>query len=532
MNSSQNSWHRGDYLWGSFYLQGADGTFSNRDPATGVLLGEIPFRAEAVATAVDDARTAFDHWGNTQLDQRIALLRRVRDILQTRTESLAEGISHEMGKALWEAQLECAAAVRAIDLLVDATRPLLGEHPHPSVRGTMRRRPVGALGVITPYPYPIFGAIQQLVPALLSGNTLVWNCSRLVPLSSQRLVEIFDAARLPPGVVSLVHGPREPVGEVLVTNPGLDMLLAAGSAEMGAQVRRTAGSERRPWLQTGGKGWAIVCSDADLDRAAYEVVTSAFLTTGQRCNSTARVLVDRRVASSFLKRVAALTRSLNVGPPAQDDTFCGPLASRKLKQTFDTQLKRFERAGVEFPIEGGSAPLDPRLQRQGQAYVAPAIALVEECLPPKAPLPEEVQGPLLVACLVDDPEHAAVAFNDHPYGLAAAIFTSSEARFRYLASVVRAGAVNWNRGTTVASARYPNAGLGRSGHGAETNVGLLYACTWPQSSLAASGPFDPSYRVPGMDWPAEMQANPVAPEGVSMTPLDDEVTFVPNDDTD
>jgi hypothetical protein len=132
--------------------------------------------------------------------------------------------------------------------------------------------------------------------------------------------------------------------------------------------------------------------------------------------------------------------------------------------------------------------------------------------------------------MVDDPEHAAVAFNDHPYGLAAAIFTSSEARFRYLASVVRAGAVNWNRGTTVASARYPNAGLGRSGHGAETNVGLLYACTWPQSSLAASGPFDPSYRVPGMDWPAEIQASHAAPEGVSMTPLEDEATFVPNDD--
>jgi acyl-CoA reductase-like NAD-dependent aldehyde dehydrogenase len=393
----------------------------------------------------------------------------------------------------------------------------------------MRRRPVGALGVITPYPYPIFGAIQQLVPALIAGNTLVWNCSHHVPLSSQKLAEVFDSARLPPGVLSLVQGPRDPVGRALITNPGLDMVLAAGSAEMGEVVRRTTSTARPPWIQTGGKGWAIICRDADLDRAAYEVVTSAFLTTGQRCNATSRVMVERRVSAAFLKRVVALTRSLNIGAPGDAETFCGPLAGRKLKQNFDTRLKRFARAGVEFPVEGGSGELDESLRRRGQCYVAPAIAVVEGALPPKAPLPEEVQGPLLVACLVDDSESAARAFNAHPYGLAAAIFTSSEARFRYLASVVRAGAVNWNRGTTVASARYPNAGLGRSGHGAETNVGLLHACTWPQSSLAASGPFDPSYRVPGMDWPEEMEASQAAPEGVAVRPLEDEVTIVPNE---
>jgi len=530
MNSSQNNRHRGDYLWGSFYLQGADGSFSNVDPATGVLRGEIPYRSSAVASAAEDARTAFDQWGNAQLDQRITILRRFRDLLQGRSEALAEVISAEMGKALWEARLECAAAVRAIDLFVDGCRPLLSEQPHPSVRGTMRRRPVGVLGVITPYPYPIFGAIQQLVPALLSGNTMIWNCSHHVPISSQKLVETFDAARLPPGVLSLIQGPRDPVGRTLITNPGLDMLLAAGSAEMGHEVRHTTSTHRTPWIQTGGKGWAIVCRDADLDRAAYEVVTSAFLTTGQRCNSTSRVMVERRVASAFLKRVVALTRTLKIGAPGDPNTFCGPLADRKLKQTFDTQLKRYARTGLEFPVEGGSAQLDSGLRRRGQCYVAPAIAVIDGALPPKAPLPEEVQGPLLTACLVDDPEGAATAFNEHPYGLAAAIFTSSEARFRYLASIIRAGAVNWNRGTTVASARYPNAGLGRSGRGAETNVGLLHVCTWPQSSLAANGPFDPSYRVPGLDWPEEMASKPAAPEGVSLTPLEEEVTIVPNDE--
>jgi hypothetical protein len=120
------------------------------------------------------------------------------------------------------------------------------------------------------------------------------------------------------------------------------------------------------------------------------------------------------------------------------------------------------------------------------------------------PLPEEVQGPLLLADLVDSAEDAAAMYNRHPYGLAAAVFTESDLRFERLASMLEAGAVNHNRGTIVASARYPNAGLGRSGGGAECNDGLIRACTWPQATLSANGPFDPSHRVPGMAWPAAM----------------------------
>ena len=530
MNPTLTNRHRGDYLWGSFYLQGADGTFPSQDPSTGVLLDEIPYRSAAVHTAASDARTAFDQWGTAQLEQRIATVRRFRDLLQVRREALATMMSREMGKALWEAKLECAAAVRAIDLFVDSARTLLNEIPHPSVRGAMRRRAIGVVAAITPYPYPIFGPVQQLIPALLAGNTVVWKPSRHIPLTSQRLVEVFDAARIPRGVLSLVQGPRDTVGQALVTHSDIDMVVATGCAEMGDTIRAATTSRRPPWIQTGGKGWAIVCGDADLDRAAYEVVTSSFLSTGQRCNATSRVLVERRVASAFLKRVVALTRSLQVGPPTDKDTFCGPLADAKLKRIFETQLRRFARAGVKFPVEGGSGQLPAKLRRRGQCYVAPALALVEGALPPKVPLPEEVQGPLLIASLVEEPEEAADAYNRHPYGLAAAIFTGSEARFRYLASIVRAGALNWNRGTTVASARYPNAGLDRSGYGAESNAGLLRACTWPQSSLSASGPFDPSYRVPGLGWPEEMESTARASEAYAMTPLDDEVTLIPNDD--
>ncbi len=496
--------HRGDYLWGSFYEEGADGLVETVDPSTGVILDKVPWRLAAVELAVADARSVTHGWMNSRFVDRLSIMQEVRELLQARRGALAAMISREMGKPVWEANLECVAAVRGIDLLLEAARAVLSDQVHPSGSGLLRRRGVGVTAVVSPYPYPIYGPIQLLLPALLAGNTVVWNPSRRVPLTSQKLADVFDAARVPAGVLSMVQGPREPLGRTLVSHPGVQMVLAAGSSATADGIRRTAHGARPPWIQSGGKGWAIVCSDADLDRAAYDVVTGAFLTCGQRSNATSRVLIERSVAREFLKRVVALTAGLRIAPPSDDDAFCGPLVDAAAKRAFDASLRAFARAGVEFPLEGGTGQLPARLRRRGQCYVAPAIGLLEGIPPESMPLPEEVQGPLLLADLVDSAEDAATMYNRHPYGLAVAVFTDSDLRFERLAALIQAGAVNHNRGTIVASARYPNAGLGRSGQGAECNEGLLRACTWPQATLSASGPFDPSHRVPGMSWPKEM----------------------------
>jgi succinylglutamic semialdehyde dehydrogenase len=496
--------HRGDYLWGSFYKEGADGTVDDADPSTGVLLDRIPWRLASVEMAIADAQRASGVWGRGRPADRLALVQEFRELLQARRGALAAMISREMGKPLWEANLECVAAVRGIDLLLEAARPLLLDQVHPSGSGLLRRRPLGVVAVVTPYPYPVYGPIQMLLPALLGGNAVVWKPSSQVPLTSQKLAETFDAARIPNGVLSLVQGPRDPVGQALVGSPDVQMVIAAGRASTADTIRSSTRGARPPWLQSGGKGWALVCADADLDRAAYDVVTGAFLTCGQRSNATSRVLIERPVARDFLKRVVALAAGLTISPPTNDDSFCGPLSDSETKRLFDQAIRRYSRAGVEFALEGGSGQLPARLRRRGQCYVAPAIAVVEGDLPAGAPLPEDVQGPLLVATLVDSAEDAAARYGEHPYGLAAAVFTESDLRFERLAGLLEAGAVNWNRGTIVASARYPNAGLRRSGHGAECNEGLLRACTWPQATLAAAGPFDPSHRVPGMAWPLEM----------------------------
>ncbi|MCP4869134.1 MAG: aldehyde dehydrogenase [Proteobacteria bacterium] len=497
--------HTGDYLWGSFYQEGADGSFETSDPATGVSLDVIPWRVAAIDTAVADARSTASAWGQRPLSERVGIAREFRDLLSARRGDLAAMVSREMGKPLWEATLECVATLRAIDLLIDAAESVIADEPHPSGTGMLRRRPLGVVGVITPYPYPVYGPVQTLLPVLLGGNTAVWKPSSLVPLLSQKLVECFDAARIPPGVLSMVQGPRDPVGQALVAHEGVDLIVGSGSAATGDAITEACASDRAPWLQTGGKGWAIVCADADLDRAAYDVVTGAFLTAGQRANATSRLLVERSVARPLLQRVVALAATLSVGAPSSDESFCGPLVDTRRKRGFDSDLRRYARAGIEFPLEGGSGQLETHLRRRGQCYVSPAIALIDGgIVPPKVPLPEEVEGPFLLAALVDDAEAAAELYNAHPYGLAAAVFTESQVRFEQLAAMLKAGAVNWNRGTIVASARYPNAGLDRSGGGAEANEGLLRACTWPQSTLSAAGRFDPSHRVPGMGWPEVM----------------------------
>ncbi len=516
--------HRGDYLWGSFYIEGADGLIETRDPATGVALDQVPWRLGSVQRAVLDAAAAAPAWGQSPLSERVRAVHHLRDILDSRREQFAAVLSRELGKPLWEARLECIAGVRAIELLLEQCRSLLTPKAHPTTRGTLQRRPMGTIAVLTPYPYPVFSPLQLLLPCLVGGNAVIWKPSSHVPLTSQKLVEAFDAAQLPNGVLSMVQGPRDPIGSALVESPGVDMVVAAGSASLGDTLRDN--DEERPlWVQTGGKGWAIVCADADLDRAAYEIVSGAFLTSGQRCNATSRLMVEREVAEEVLRRIRALTAQLNIAPPTDPDAFCGPLVDSHARASFQFHLDRYKDAGVDFVIDGGVDParLSEGMTRRGQAYVAPAIALLDGDLPQGISLPEEIEGPLLVLQVIDDAREAVAAYNRHPYGLAAAIFTKTESRFHELARDLRAGAVNWNRGTIVASVRFPNAGLRRSGKGAEGNAALLLACTWAQSNLAVNSPFDPSHRVPGMPWPEEMGT--VDPSSLATPP------FRPDDDT-
>lgn len=497
--------HKGDYLGGSFFQESAEGRLETVDPSTGVVLDRVPWRVAAVDLAVEQARRALPAWRATPFEERAAALARLRQILEERRGRMAAMIGRELGKPVWEATLECAAAERSIDLLLEQGAEILQSAAHPTSFGSVQRLPLGVAAVVSPYPYPVYNPIQMVLPCLLGGNTVVWNPSSRVPLVSQMVAMALDSARFPAGVFAMVQGPRTPIGERLVRHDGVAFVTGAGSPEMADRVRGSVGNLRPVVIQTGGKGWAIVCADADLDRAAYEVVSGAYLSAGQRCNATSRVLVDREVARAFLTRVVALMRGLKVGPPSDRESFCGPLVDGTARRRYQNQLRNWGRARIEFPVEGGVGQLPPALRRKGQCYVAPALALLESGeLPDEVTPPEEVEGPLLLARLVDDEDEAVRRYNQHPYGLSAAVFTASERRFNAIADALRAGAVNWNRGTIVASARFPNVGLGRSGLGAESNAALLYSCTYAQSRLGTSGRFDPSHRVPGMQWPSEM----------------------------
>lgn len=497
--------HKGDYLRGSFYQESPDGRVRDVDPSTGIDLDSVPYRRTAVHEAVASALEAQRLWKQAAVDERATFLLRLRTMLESKRDLLASLVARELGKPLWEASLECAAAERSIDLLVEQGREFLAPHRHPTSFGSVERTPLGVTAVVTPAPYPVYGPVQLVLPPLLGGNTVIWKPSSRVPLASQLFAMCLDSARIPSGVFSMVQGPRDPIGHDLAMHEGVDMVVGAGSARMARRLRTTVGVKKPVSVQGGGKGWAIVCADADLDRAAYEVVSGAYLTAGQRCNATSRLLVERAVARPLLTRVVALMRGLRVGNPLERESFCGPVADQGLRDAFQEVLVAWARAGMEFPVEGGVHQLPPNLRRTGQCYVAPALALLDgRRFPQDLVAPEDVEGPLLLAQLVETAEDAAEMYNSHPYGLSAAVFTEEERRFHGVARMLRAGAVNWNRGTIVASARFPNAALARSGLGARSNAALLDATTFPQSRLGAAGRFDPTHRVPGMEWPPEM----------------------------
>ncbi len=228
---------RGNFLWGSFYREGADGFVDTIDPSTSDRLGRTPWRLSHIDTAIQDARSVAVPWADSELEQRIGYLRATRALLEERQGAIATIMALEMGKPLWAATLECMAAVKAIDLLVEQGRSILAEQHHPTANGILRRRPMGVVAVVTPSPYPVFGPIQLIVPTLLAGNCVVWNPSSQIPISSQRVAEVFEGARLPPGVFSMVQGPRDPIGEALVAHQAVDMTVAAGSPQLGEALR-------------------------------------------------------------------------------------------------------------------------------------------------------------------------------------------------------------------------------------------------------------------------------------------------------
>ncbi len=459
-----------------------DAVLEVRSPADqSDVVGRHPVSLAHVDLAIDAARSAFPAWRRLGQDARATLLEKYQAQLTAHADELARCIAREIGKPLWEAKTEVAAMVTKVDVSLGEGAAFVTDHRIADLPGEIRHRPHGVVAVIGPFNFPGHLPNGQLVPALLTGNTVVFKPSDKGAGTAVLMAKCFEAAGFPPGVFNLVQGAVS-TAEKLVTHPGLDAILFTGSVPVGQRI--VAANAHRPGLlvalELGGKNASLVLDDCDLERTVREVAFSGFATAGQRCTATSRVIVTRGVAPAFVEKLAAAARSVSVGHVFDEGVFMGPVISDTTRRHLLEAQARAVAAGFEAVAPAGVVEVPGR---QG-FYVRPAVHVAPKGL---TRLPgytdTELFAPDLAVIVVDSLDQAIAVANDTEFGLSAAVFTSSEDAFEQCVDEVRVGVLHWNRSSAGASGRLPFGGIRASGNHRPAGILMGQSCTYPLAVL-------------------------------------------------
>ncbi|MEZ4404229.1 MAG: aldehyde dehydrogenase family protein [Kofleriaceae bacterium] len=449
----------GNLIGGAFVPPSGTPLASHNPAADGAVVFETAGDAAAVAAACDAAAAAGPAWARLTLAERAAHLARWRDAIAARAADLAEAIVLETGKLRSEAVQEIQTVLARFDvarglLAADLREGAIAGSPHEQ----LRYHPLGVVAVIGPYNYPIHLCHAHVVPALLAGNTVVVKPSDITPLAGQRYAETALAAGLPAGVINVVLGTGA-IGAALVADRRVKGLCFTGSYAVGRRIQEAAldRPELLVALEMGGKNTAVVLDDASMRQAAHEILVGGYLSAGQRCTATDRVLVHKRVAGPLIDALRRAAPTLRFGHPDDAGSFAGPLATAAGRDRFEHALACAVAAGAEPVIPGGR--VDGGFYRTASLHVLPAGRH-------DAPGYTDVElfGPDLGIELFDDDDQAIAVINGSPYGFANAVFTNDTARFERIYQETTSGILNRNRSTNLASPRLPFGGTGRSGN--------------------------------------------------------------------
>ena len=446
-------------------------------PATGVyldntnpadvndLIGRFPDSdARDVEKAVRSAKRGFELWSRTPAPVRGDVLRRVGDLLVERKESIANAMTREMGKVLAETRGDVQEGIDTAYYAATEGRRLFGQVVPSELRSKWAmsyRRPIGVVGLITPFNFPMAIPTWKMFPALLCGNAVIIKPSEDVPHTVHLLVEILLEAGLPPEVVQLVHGRGETVGKALVEHPEVPVISFTGSTDTGAIIGETCGRmHKRLSLEMGGKNAMIVMDDANLDLALEGVLWGAFGTTGQRCTATSRLILHEKVHDRFLTRLAEAARGLKLGDGRAEKTDVGPLIHQASREKVERYVEIGQKEGSEL-VTGGRVPGGSTL-KQGWFYQPTVFAGVK----PKSRLEqEEIFGPVLSVIRVGSFDEAVKVNNDVRYGLSSSIYTAAvDLAFRAMQELEN-GITYVNAPTIGAEAHLPFGGVKATGNG-------------------------------------------------------------------
>jgi len=467
------------FIGGEFVASVEGATFPVSNPHDGGTLAEVAeARGADVDRAVAAARSAFGGWSATPAAERGRLLLRLADLIEANAEELARLETADTGHPIRDARLldvpRTAATFRYFGGMADKFEGTVV----PVERGFLNyvlRQPVGVVGQIVPWNFPLMFCSWKLGPALAAGNTVVLKPAELTPLSSLRVAELIAAAGFPPGVVNVVPGFGQVAGAALAAHPGVQKLSFTGSTEVGRQiVAASASNLKRLHLELGGKGANLVFADADLDAAVNGAAFAIFHNQGQACIAGSRLLLEEPVAAEFTERFVALARSIRLGDPLDEATEMGPLTSPEHQDRVLGYVKVALDEGGEV-LCGGRRPADPALARG--CYVEPTVMRA----PPGSRVNrEEVFGPFVTVSSFKGEAEAVALANSVDYGLGGGLWTSDLSRAHRVASAIRSGMV-WINSYKRVSPGSPFGGVGDSGYGREMGFEAMHGYTEPKS---------------------------------------------------
>lgn len=456
------------------YLNYIDGEWSESssgnyveilNPANGEVLGEVTQSTkEDVDRAVQAAKKAQKEWRLVPAPERAEFLYKVAFLLKERKEEIAQVLTSEMGKVIEEARGEVQEAIDMAFYMAGEGRRQFGDTVPSELRNKFAmsmRVPVGVAGLITPWNFPIAIASWKSLPALVTGNAVVWKPATETPMTAYEFTKIYEEAGLPKGLLNLVNGSGSVVGNAMVEHPGIDLISFTGSNEVGSTINARAGELlKRTSLEMGGKNAVTVLADADLDLAVDSILWGAFGTSGQRCTATSRIIVHQEVKEKLEQKLVDRIGELKLGDGADESVKVGPVINRSSLERIHDFVQIGQEEGARLLV-GGHIVTDNGLD--GGNFYSPTI--FTDVTPEMRIAKEEIFGPVVSIISVASLEEAIEVNNNVEFGLSSSIFTADVNRAFQAMRDLDTGIVYINAGTTGAEIHLPFGGTKGTGNG-------------------------------------------------------------------